>query len=285
MGKKLLSIFLILSLFLLNSWEGFGQCPTSVSISSDEGTEICEGTVVTFTANATGGSGHTYKWFLNNSELSGENNQTFTSGSLSNGDKVKVTVSSSEVENCEEKENTVTITVNAAAPVSFNISANKTSICPGESVTFSTGPITNGGSSPTYQWLQNGNPIANATNSTYTTTELTGTETISMQLTSNVQCAVQQTGSNGVNVTVNSLPTLTTNNASVCASGQTNIDLETLVTSNGTPSFYTSEANAINKTGAINQVVSPTAQTTYYVRSELTTGCFVTNSIVASINT
>jgi large repetitive protein len=287
MGKKLLSVYFLGFILLLNSWSGFGQtCPSSVSISAEPGTTICAGTAVEFTANPSGGSSPTYKWFLNNNEISGETSKIYKPSSLSNGDKIKVIVNSSDSENCENKESIVTMTVNAVAPVSFNINSNKTSICTGDSVTFSTGPITNGGSSPSYQWRKNGNPISGATSSTFTTADLISTDKITLALTSSAQCAdpVPAISNNEISITVNSLPTLTTNNGSVCAAGQTSIDLQTLVNGSGNNTFYLSEANAINKTGAINSVVSPTSQTTYYVRNESSTGCFITDDLLISID-
>ncbi|WP_298239547.1 hypothetical protein, partial [uncultured Algibacter sp.] len=84
---------------------------------------------------------------------------------------------------------------------------------------------------------------------------------------------------------VTPLPTLSTSNGSVCATSQTNIDLNTLVTTNGTTvTFHTSQANADNDSGAISATVSPSSATTYYVRSELATGCYDTDTILISID-
>ncbi|WP_116524338.1 LamG-like jellyroll fold domain-containing protein, partial [Seonamhaeicola aphaedonensis] len=88
-----------------------------------------------------------------------------------------------------------------------------------------------------------------------------------------------------VTITVNPLPTLSTSNGSVCANSQTSIDLNTLVTSNGTTiTFHASQANADNDTGAISATVSPASATTYYVRSEFATGCYLTDTIDISID-
>ncbi|MDP2069254.1 MAG: HYR domain-containing protein, partial [Lutibacter sp.] len=191
----------------------------SVSISASA-TTICAGTSVTFTATPVdGGATPTYQWQIGGVDISGETASTYTTSSLSNGQIVRVIMTSS-LSGCGTTvtSNEITMTVNALAPVSFTIKSNKATICPGESVTFSTNAITNGGS-PTYQWLENGSPISGATNSTYTTTALTGAETISLQLTSNVQCAVQQIGSNEITVTVNPNATISdpvNKNQTVC---------------------------------------------------------------------
>ncbi len=282
MEKKLLSLLFILSLFFLNPVEGFGQCASSVSISANPGITICAGTAVEFTATPNAGTSHNFQWQLNGNNV-GTNNNKYSNPSLSNSDKIKVIVTS---ENCTTVDREISMTVNASAPVSFNINATKTTICPGEKVTFSHGPITNGGTSPGYQWRINGSAVNGATNSTFQTSNLNQGDLVTLAVSSSVQCAtpVPAISTNTLQINVNPLPTLSTTNGAVCATGQTNIDLLTLVTTNGNSSFYTSESNAINKTNSINQTVSPTTQTTYYVRSELNTGCFVTGSIVVSIN-
>ncbi|RXJ43754.1 hypothetical protein ESZ48_18885, partial [Gelidibacter gilvus] len=79
-------------------------------------------------------------------------------------------------------------------------------------------------------------------------------------------------------------PTLETVNGSVCAESQSDIDLTTLVTSNGIVSFHETQAEANTNTNPINSTVSPLAAKTYYVRSEVDANCFVTDKIEISID-
>ncbi|WP_299390649.1 hypothetical protein [uncultured Gelidibacter sp.] len=79
-------------------------------------------------------------------------------------------------------------------------------------------------------------------------------------------------------------PTLVTANGSVCAESQSDIDLTTLVTSNGIVSFHETQAEANSKSNPINSTVSPLAPKTYYVRSEVDAYCFVTAIIEISID-
>ncbi|MFH0867643.1 MAG: M4 family metallopeptidase, partial [Bacteroidota bacterium] len=81
---------------------------------------------------------------------------------------------------------TATIIPNVAASV--NITANPSgAICSGTSVTFTATP-TNGGTTPTYQWQNNGSNISGATNSTYTSSTLANGNVITCILTSNATC-------------------------------------------------------------------------------------------------
>ena len=79
---------------------------------------------------------------------------------------------------------TVTVSSNNTALVSLSSSDTDNSICSGNSVTFTATP-TNGGASPTYQWLLNGTSFSNSGN-TYTTTGLVDNDQISVIMTSNL---------------------------------------------------------------------------------------------------
>jgi gliding motility-associated-like protein len=181
--------------------------PVSVSVAPSSN-PICTGSSVTFTATPTnGGSAPAYQWFLNGNPV-GTNSPTYTNASLSNGTQVYVVLTSNApcATGNPATSNTVTMTVNPAVPASVTITPSANPVCSGTSVTYTATP-TNGGSSPTYQWFLNGNPVG--TNSpTYTNVSPANGAQVYVVMTSNAPCATGSPAtSNTVNMTVStSLP-------------------------------------------------------------------------------
>ncbi|MBX2939271.1 MAG: immunoglobulin domain-containing protein [Ferruginibacter sp.] len=184
--------------------------PVSVVIeSSDLDNEICTGTSVTFTATPGNGGNASYQWLLNGNPV-GTNQNTFTTDALVDGDQVSV-VLTSDVTPCATgnpaTSNVITTTVHALQPVSVSIASSDldNTICDGESVTFTATPV-NGGSTPSYQWLLNGNPVG-SDQDTYTSTTLADGDVVSVVLTSNITpCATGNPAtSNTIATTVDAL--------------------------------------------------------------------------------
>ena len=198
MGKKLLFLNLLLFAFLLPTTV-LAQCPTGITISSDVGTSICEGSTIVFTASPNGGTNVSYEWFVNTT--SSGSNSSFSTNALSNNDKVKVVATSSDEPACSTTSNILTITVNTNRTPTVSINASKTTICPGENVTFTAVP-TNGGSSPSYIW-KIGSAVQSGNSNTFSTTSLTNGQPVTVELTSNATCASPTSAtSSPINVTV-----------------------------------------------------------------------------------
>ena len=96
---------------------------------------------------------------------------------------------------------TKTVTVNADVVPTISISTAHDTVCAGTTASF-TSVITNGGSTPGYQWQVNGVTIAGASGSTYSYTPVNG-DVVKGTLTSNANCAVPASVvSNSITMTV-----------------------------------------------------------------------------------
>lgn len=175
----------------------------SVSIAANPGNTVCAGTTVTYTAIPTnGGTTPSYQWKVN-STPAGSNSNTFTYVP-SNTDVVTCELTSSET--CTSgnpaTSNVIAMTVNPMLEVSVSISADPGSVvCAGTNVVFTATPI-NGGTSPVYQWYQNGGPVGS--NSPIYTCYPVNNDNIYCILTSSEPCKIgDYATSNSITMTVN----------------------------------------------------------------------------------
>jgi len=167
----------------------------SVTISANPGNTICSGTNATFTATPTnGGATPSYQWKVNGNNA-GTNSNTYQNSSLTDGDKITVTMIPSQScgNNNPVVSNTITMTVGIEVVPSITMSTSATNICAGTLVTFHSSPVSGAGSSPSFQWKRNGSNIAGATNSTYQTSSLADGDIIRVEMTSSLSCANPKT--------------------------------------------------------------------------------------------
>ena len=149
-----------------------------------------------------GGSWTLFGSSTNQSSASG----TFTSSTLSCSSSIKL-----KVEALTINTNSAYVTMDNVSIVgcvvvvpSVSISSSTNNICVGTSVTFTATP-TNGGSSPTYQWKNNGVNVGSG-GSTYTSSSLANGDVITCVMTSNASCANPTIAtSNSITNVVNSL--------------------------------------------------------------------------------
>ncbi len=142
------------------------------------------------------------------------------------------------------------VTINASVSPSISITASPAgSICAGTSVTF-TASITNGGSSPSYQWKINGTNVVGANSPTYTNAALANGAIITCVLTSNATCASPTTAtSNGITMTVNpnvtpSITIAASPTGTICSG--TSVTFTATPTNGGTTPFYQWKKNGLN---------------------------------------
>lgn len=223
----------------------------SVSILASA-TNICAGQQVTFTATpVNGGASPSYQWKLNGNNV-GNNSPTYQSSSLQNGDKIKVVITSSSP--CSSPSpvtsNEITMAVNSGEPASVTIAASQTTICAGQSVTF-TSTLVNGGTSPTYEWTLNGSVVGSDT-SVYQTNSLKNGDVVRLTMQPYGSCA----GNNGVysnsitmTVTTAVVPSVTINASAIdiCSGQQVTFTANAL--NGGSNAHYQWKLNGINVGG------------------------------------
>lgn len=187
-------------------------------------TTICAGSGSTLTANATASTGATlnYQWYKDGVAISGATSHKLSTGNLSAGATYKCVVTATK-DGCssETKEGSTTITVNSPAVGTLAVTANPTTICPGEGSSL-TASVTGNTGALSYQWYNGSTAISGATSSTYAPTNLNATTTYKCVVTATVGSCTA-TDNKSATVTVNAI-SVTTNNASniTCVTGQLN---------------------------------------------------------------
>jgi hypothetical protein len=173
----------------------------TVVISANPGTTICNGTSVTFTANATnGGSSPSYQWRRNGVNI-GTNLPTFTSATLVTNDSISVVLTSNAT--CISTPTAISaasvMTVNAIPTITASTPASR---CGTGTVVL--GATASAGTVNWYSTLTGGTSLD--TGSLFTTPSISATTTYFVDATANGCTTAARTS---VAATVNALPTAT----------------------------------------------------------------------------
>ncbi len=192
---------------------GFIQVAANLSPSvtiSGNASSWCAGSNAIFTVTpSNGGTAPIYQWKVNGINV-GTNSPSYSSSSLANGDLVTVEMTSNE--NCLSSStatsNSITVIINPTVVPSVSISANASSICAGDQVTF-TASVTNGGTNPSYQWKLNGANVG-SNSAVYVNSNLATNDQVWLEVLSNATCAsANAVSSNTISMNVRPLPIIT----------------------------------------------------------------------------
>ena len=156
-----------------------------------------------------------------NGTFTGVTGTTFTTSSLNDGDQVYAIAVQGSCTSLPS--NTITVDVDPSPVVV--ISADRTTVCAGELITFNAVTY-NAGAFPTFQWQVNSGSgwtnIPGATGSTYTSSTLNNGDVIRCLVTPSGTGCVGTFASNPITITVNPIPTVTiTASATAICEGQT----------------------------------------------------------------
>ena len=232
---------------------------------------ICQGSPVTFTA-VPGATviNPSYRWLVNGVNA-GTNNPVYTSSNLQNNDTVYciITDHSPCVATTTDTSNKIIIQSNPAVATSLSIAASATTICGGDSVTFTATPL-NGGNSPAYQWQLNGGNIG--TNQViFTSTMLADGDQVSCILTGSIACSLPTPSSNTITMTVNPTPVIIMGNDTVIIRGAS-ILLAPSITGIITDYQWT-PVTSLDNPSSPQTIAMPAITTTYQLLVTTDKGC------------
>jgi hypothetical protein len=173
----------------------------AVSVAVTPSSNVCEGTLVTYTATPSfGGSAPTYSWIINGVNTASTSMHSYTPA---NGDVVYVVMNSNyrcRLANTATSTH-VTMDVDAAVLPVVSITANPgANIAAGQTLML-TATATGAGSSPTYQWFVNSAPVSGANTPTFTSNNFVNGDIVSCEVTSSGGCT-GLTGTNSVTIHV-----------------------------------------------------------------------------------
>ncbi|MFN5712195.1 MAG: beta strand repeat-containing protein, partial [Bacteroidota bacterium] len=189
----------------------------SVSVQTNPGTTICQGTNVSFTAiPVNGGSSPAYQWKLNGANV-GSGGNTYSNAGLNNSDVITVVLTSNATCLSQSTGNSsdVVMTVNPIPSTAGNIIGSTTQ-CVGTSVTYSVANIAGASS---YQWTLPSGWSGNSTTNSITT--VVGANGGNISVSGVNSCGTG--GAQSINVSVNTAPAVPisiSGNLNVCAATQ-----------------------------------------------------------------
>lgn len=231
--------------------------PPAPVITPSGPTSICAGEQVFYSLVITNLSApFTYQWRKNGVAVSGATNSVYYPSAIANNDVFSciVTGSNSCGSIVSATSSNLTVTVASSVAPVVTITTPSATACNNTNVTF-TATATNGGTTPTYQWLRNNVPISSATSAVYVANSviLGSTVSITCQLTSSLACAVPTKDTSNalfVSVTPSVLPavSISASATTICANGT--VTFTATPTNGGTTPAYVWRKNGNPISGA-----------------------------------
>lgn len=176
----------------------------AITITVDKN-PICAGENVAFTITGSlnGGSGPTYQWLLNGTDMPAETAFSLNSISLQNNDKITIRITSNEkcLTTPTALSNEITMTVNPVLPVSVTLT-DPGQLCSGALASFTATPV-NPGTAPVYEWRV-GSVVQSATGTSFSSSSLTDNDIVTVILNSSETC--QSNSPASANVVMDILP-------------------------------------------------------------------------------
>jgi hypothetical protein len=243
-----------------DTWNSSCQCvgtggASTPTITASGATVFCTGGSVVLSTGT--GSGYTYQWKRNGTNISGATTSSYT---VSTAGTYTIVVSAS---GCSNTSAGVVITV-GTLPTATITAGGPTTFCSGGSVTLTA----NSGSGYTYQWKLNGTNISGATSQSYSATQAGGYTVV--------------VSSGGCNRTSSTMTTSLVSGPTLsCSASPSNSTVSVSVTSGTGPYTYAWNTNPINTTAT----ATVPASGSYTVSVQGANGCTSTCTVSITLAT
>ncbi len=241
----------------------------SVEVSASA-TSVCPAGMLRFTASGVNGGGDPgYLWQLNGVDV-GSDSSEFTYAGWRNGDVVSCVMTSMDhcVVSPSVLSNLVVIQVDSVASA-VSIGASRTTVCSGDTVFFTAEAI-NGGATPVFEWLLNGNGVAGV-GDVWSTKSLADGDVVQCIMTGSLVCSQPVLSDDSIVMTVRPTPRLQLNADTMIERGQA-VDLRAVVTGEAGSYQWEPEAGLSNAQAA-DPVASPLVSTVYQLTVTGEDGC------------
>jgi hypothetical protein len=219
-----------------------------VTIAAQNST-ICSGSVAQLTATpSNGGTSPSYQWSINGVNTGTDTSVLITS-SVNNNDTVRVVMTSNAscLTRTDDSSNAVVFTVTPNVTPTVSVTANNSVICAGTPVTFSAS-ITNGGTTPHFQWKRNGANVGKDSIG-YIVSNLANNDSVWVVFTSGESCVTtNNVASNKTTITVNPVlvPTVSIAASATTACSGTPVTFTATTTNGGTTPAYQWKINGVD---------------------------------------
>jgi gliding motility-associated-like protein len=254
--------------------------PSSIQISaSATATPVC--TPIYFTATPTyPGANPSYQWEVSGVDAGGDS-LTYSYNLFADSDKVACIMTSTNICTAavvNDTSNVIMLSINPEGDASIRISADSV-ICNGGPAVFSS-TVTNGSSSPGYQWYLNGKPTGN-TLASYTDSTPADGQIVYCLITSDASCGLAK--SNSIPITVYPRPSVAAGQVFQVLYGQS-VELTPSITGDITHYLWT-PGTGLSDSTILNPVADPATTTIYTLTVTSAGGCKASGTVTIDVYT
>jgi len=237
---------------------------------------ICSGTVVTFTATPSVGSGSpTYQWQVNGVDV-GTGDPSYTSVGLNDGDVIHCTMINDPALGCVANptttSNDIVMKVTNASVPTAEIAASDNNVCAGTNIHF-VASAKDAGSSPSYQWKINNINTGNNSSDFTSNTLSNGDKLTCIILPASNACSDLPVTSNSIVMNIKNIPIINIFPADTVIKRGDVIELNASIT-NDVASYQWDPPNKLSNPMSLTPTTVPISEkTTFTLRATGMDGC------------